>query len=278
MNVHFSYLERYRLQSAFKSEVENWLLIDIDNVVREKHGKQVSNRVMTILREMDSKYDDRVSLFNVLDKDEVSALALSTYEDACSVSGRIGRLKTALINRELDALEVAMRTDTEAWQQQTGNILEYLRYYQQLPNEEISQKSAILLQSIVDSILEHIEEKYNIDATTNMLTLSERDSILTIPYRDVAAGKAGRIVTELFWRLMHEEIHGMINFLRFSPTQFYLTEKEYAKVVYFAEDSSGAIPEEVASLAAGLIHALRAYSASNGSYAIDNKRRHSAAV
>lgn len=233
---------------------------------------------MKVLYEMDSIYDDRVSLFNIVDEDEINALLLATYEDASSVSERIRRLKTAMIVRELDGIDVALRTDTEGWQQQKGNILEYLRYYKQLPNEEISDKSAQILETIIDSVLNHIEEKYHIDTTTNMLTLCERDSILTIPYTDVAAGKAGNIVTSFYWRLMHEEIHGMINFLRFSPNQFYLTEIEYAKVMYFASDTTGAVPEEVATLAAGLVHALRAYSASTGSYTVEQSRRHSAKV
>lgn len=277
-SINFSYIHKYKLGAKFQKEVNMWLHMQSDYLMKEKYGKQVSNEVTAVLLEMDSKYDDRVQLFNILNEDEMNALTLATYEDTGNVSQRIQRFKTSLIIRQLDGIEVAMRTDIEAWQQQKGNILDYLRYYQEIPQDEIRQKSTQIYHSIVKSVLEHIEEKYHITTLPNMLTLCEKNCILTIPYSDVMSGKAGEVTTQLFWGLMHEEIHGMINCLRFSPAQFFLTEEEYTKVSCFAHDASGSVPEEVASLAMGLIHALRAYSASTATYTIQDRRCKSARV
>ena len=276
--IMYRYIEKNKLYVQFRKDVEMWRQIDLDASVKERYGKRITQQVLDVLYEMDGKYDDRTQLFNILDDDENNAISLVTYEDAGNVSARIQRFKITMILRQLEGIDVAMRTDTEGWQQHNGNILDYLRYYQRLPQEEIRKKATEILDRIITSVLGHIDGKYHISTTPNMITLCEKDCLLTIPYSDIMDGKAENVTTQLFWCLMHEEIHGMINCLRFSPNQFSLEDVEYRKVTCFAHDSTGRVPEEVATMAMALLHGIRAFSATTASYSIQDKRRHSAKV
>ncbi|WAR04251.1 hypothetical protein MAR_019620 [Mya arenaria] len=269
------YIDKHGLRKAFKIEVEDWLLIDIDDVIREKHGRRVIREVTSVLQAIHRKYDDRASVFNILEEDEIHALALTTYEDAAQVSERVRHLKKAYILKELDDVELKLRTETESWEDK-GNMLEYLRYHQQLTDKDISNRANQIFQQTLHAILEHVEEKYGEESSTNMLTLAERDGLLTLPYKDIAEGRCGSVTSGLYWRLMEEEIHGMINCLRFSPNQFTLTEDEYAKIAYFTTDACGSVPESVVALATGLVHSLRAFNAATGGYTIDKRRCKSA--
>jgi len=252
-----------------------WLLIDMDDVIREKHGRRVFNDVTSVLAHIDRKYDDRASVFNILDEDEIHALSLTTYEDASAVSVRVRNLKKALILKELDEVELNLRTETDSWEER-GNMLEYLRYHQTIPDAEISKRAIEIFNETRRAILEHIEEKYNTETNSNMLTISEKDGLLTIPYSDIADGHFGPVTTAIYWKLMQEEIHGMINCLRFSPNQFTLTEEEYSKVSSLASEKLNQIPEDVSALATGLVHSLRAFNAASGGYTIDKRRSTSA--
>lgn len=266
------YIESNGLKSKFTKEVDSWMLIEMDDVIKEKHGRQVITEVTSILHKIDREYDDRAAVFNILDQDEINALSLCTYEDAEAVSERVRKLKVTYTLKELENIQYRLRTEAESWEDKE-NMLEYLRYHQTLKNSDIRETATRVFSVIRQAVLEHVEQKYSCDSTTNMLTLVERDALLTIPYPEVATGAHGPVTSAVFWRLMEEEIHGMINCLRFSPNQFALTEAEYAKVVFFANDVTGGVPEEVASLATGLMHALRAFNAATGGYSIEDKRR-----
>ncbi|XP_045208579.1 uncharacterized protein LOC123560456 [Mercenaria mercenaria] len=265
------YIEENGLRGKFEYRVDEWLQIGIDDVVKEKHGKRVAQTVQEILQEMDSKYDDRVTLFNILNSDEENALSISTYEDAERISERVRKLKSEQILSDINGIELKMRSDAESWEGRS-NILDYLRFYMQIPDSEVREKATNVSRDMLRAVLEHIEEKYKVDTTTNMLSTTEREALLTISYLDIAQKKWGSVLTALYWRFMQEEVHGMINFLRFYPSQFSLTEAEYSKVGYFARNKD-LVPEEVCSLSDGLLHAIRAYNAANGGYVIDVRRR-----
>lgn len=254
-----------------KQRVDEWLLIEIDDVIRENHGKRVADVVENVLREMDAKYDDRATLFNILYPDEMNALALATYEDAKQISERMCKLKCAHILEDVAAIELKLRTDSESWEDR-NKVLDHLRYYITTPDDQVKEKARELLREMLKAIFEHIEEKYSTETTTNMLSSTERDALISISYLDIADGHWGPVITSVYWRLMQEEVHGMINFLRFCPSQFSLTEPEYQKVVFFAQKTDR-VPDELSSLASGLLHAVRAYSASTGGYVIDIRRR-----
>ncbi|KAL4229085.1 hypothetical protein ACF0H5_012124 [Mactra antiquata] len=265
------YIDDNGLRTKFKRRVEEWMQIETNDVVRETHGKRIAIEVDGILRDMDAKYGDKTTLFNILDPDEMRALGLATYEDACNVSETLHRLKTEHILADISEIELQLRSEAESWERRE-NVTGYLRYYMKMPDESIKAKAGAVLKQMNGLILDHVEEKYAINSTANMLSKTEIEAITAISYEDIAAKQRGPIITALYWRLMQEEIHGMINFLRFSPSQFSLTEDEYTKVVYFSKETN-VVPNEVSSLASGLLHAIRAYSAENAGYAVDTRRR-----
>lgn len=220
---------------------------------------------------MNAKYGDKTTLFNILDPDEIHALELSDYEVVCNISETMTRLKIEHILADISDIELKLRSDAESWERR-DNVTGYLRYYSQIPVEEIRVQAEQVLKEMTCLILEHVEEKYALHSTANMLSKTEIEAITSIPYDKIAGSQWGPIVTSLFWRLAQEEIHGMINFLRFSPAQFSLTEDEHAKVVYYSKETA-LVPEGVSSLAEGLLHAIRAYSAESAGYAVDARRR-----
>lgn len=245
--------------------------MEIDNIVKENHGMRAAAVVTEILTEMDGKYDDKATLFNILDPDEINALSVATYEDAEMISERIRKFKTEQILSDIDGIELKMRTDFESWEGR-DSVLDYLRYYLQIPDSGIREKAKDVMKEMIRAILEHIEDKYTPETTTNMLSVTERQALLTLSYIDIAQNNWGNVITSVYWRLMQEEVHGMINFLRFYPSQFSLTDSEYSKVVYFSKRTDS-VPEEVSSLSCGLLHAIRAYSAASGGHVIDARRR-----
>lgn len=253
------------------NRVGEWLQIEIDDIVKEHHGKRVAKTVDGLLYKIDTKYDDRATLLNILDPDEINALAIATYEDAVRVSERVRKLKIEHILSDISEIELSMRTDVESWEKR-DNVLNYLRYCMRIADTDVREKAMETLKEMLRSIFEHIEDKYIAETTTGMLSSIEKEGLLTISYLDIAKCKWGPVITSIYWRLMQEELHGMINFLRLYPTQFSLTDGEYSKVVYYARNPE-VVPDEVSSLANGLLHALRAYSAATGGYAIDARRR-----
>lgn len=269
--IQSEYIENNGLQARFKERIKEWLEIEINDVVKEGYGKRVASTVEEILLEMDAKYDDRATLFNILEPDEMNALSLASFEDAAVVSERMRKLKSAHILEDINLIELKLRSDAESWEDRF-KLLDHLRYYITIPDPQVTEKAKELLKKLLRAVLEHIEEKYGKESTANMLSGTERDALLSISYLDIAKNSWGPVVTSMYWRLMQEEVHGMINFLRFWPSQFSLTEKEYRKLDYFAQEGAN-VPEELTSLATGLLHAIRAYSASAGGYVIESRRR-----
>ena len=238
--------------------------------MRETKEKRLAQRVEEILHEMDAKYDDRIQLFGVLEEDEINALALVTFDEVDGYSSHIKRLKIEIILKELDGIEVQLRTGPECWELRS-NLLQSLKYYKELPNQDIKSKASTLLRQTLDAILDHVEVKYNVDTVTQMLATCERESIEAIDYKAIVVGAFGNVVTTLFWKLVQEDIHEKINFFRLYPQQFALNDYEYAKLEFFRESTSS-VPEEVISLSAGLHDAVRAYSVTTGNYS-DLQRR-----
>ena len=266
----FRRLEENGLTELFGGRVDEELNVEIDNIVRETKEKRLTQRVEEILREMDAKYDDRIQLFGVLEEDEVNALALVTFDEVGEYSTHIKRLKIEYILKELSGIEVQLRTGPECWELRS-NLLQSLMYYKELPNPDITSKASTLLRQTLDAILDHVEVKYNVDTVTQMLAACEKESIEAIDYKAIVAGAFGNVVTTLFWKLVQENIHEKINFFRLYPHQFALSDYEYAKLEFFRECMSS-VPEEVISLSAGLLDAVRAYSVTTGNYS-DLQRR-----
>ena len=223
-----------------------------------------------ILHEMDRKYDARIQLFGVLEEDEVNALVMATYEDAGAVSSKIQRLKSEHILKELEGLEIQLRTGPEAWEH-SSNLFSLLVYYQQIPNPDISAKANSLMKQTLDAILEHVEVKYHVTTTSQMLAPCEKDAIKAIDYKAMVSNVFGNVVSSLFWNMVQEEIHEKINFFRLYPKDFALSEDDYTKLEFFRENTSS-VPEEVVSLSAALLDTVRAYNAANGNF-VDLQRR-----
>ena len=249
-----------------------WLQLEIDDVIRERRGRRIAGMVHTVLQEMDKKYDDRATLFNILDEDEIHALAVVDYEDACAISPKIMKLKIAHVMEDIKDIELRLRMDSESWEYRC-NILDYLRYYSQLPSEEVSESAREVLQNAIRLILEHIEVKYNGKTTPNMLSRVEQDSLLTIRYTEFESKKFGPVITSLYWKFMQDDIHEMINRLRFYPSSFFLTEQDHIRLEYFTKKIS-VVPEEVSTLASGLLHAVCSYNAENGGYVVEERRKY----
>ena len=242
--------------------MEEEVNVEIDNIVKETKGKRLAQTVEQILREMDTKYDDRIKLFGVLEEDEVNALALMTFDDAEEYSSHIRRLKSEYILKELDGIEVQLRTGPECWELRS-NLLQSLMFYKELSNPDIMSKSNSLLRQALDAILDHVEVKYSVDTITQMLATCEKEAVEAIDYKAVISGAFGNVVSTLFWKLVQEDIHEKINFFRLYPQQFALSDYENAKLEFFRENTSS-VPEEVISLSAGLLDAVRAYSVTTG--------------
>lgn len=265
------YIGRHGLCKQLETRAEEWLQIEIDDVVKEKRGKRISKVVETILYEIHSNNDDKVELFNILDPDEINALALSTYEDAAKISERVRTLKKNQILADIRDLELDLRMEEESWEKR-NNVFDYLSYYMQIPDSDIKTKAVDVWNVMFRAVIGHTEKKYNTETTPNMLTSTEREALRLIPYTEIESNELGHVVSSLYWKSIHEEIHGRINFLRFCPNQFSLTAKEYEKIVHFATGTSNAT-EDVVGLANGLLHAIRASSASTGKYKICERRK-----
>ena len=266
----FRRLENNGLTELFQERVEEEINIEIDNIVKETRGKRLAQTVDQILCEMDRKYDDRIQLFGVLEEDEINALALVTYSEAEEMSSKIQRLKSEYIFKELSGIEVELRTGPECWELRS-NLLQILMYYKELSNTDIASKASSLLRQALDAILDHVEVKYNVDTTTQMLAPCEKEAVEAINYKTVVSNVFGNVVSTLFWKLVQEDIHEKINFFRLYPQQFALTDYEYAKLEFLRENTSS-VPEEVVSLSAGLLDAVRAYNVTTGNYS-DLQRR-----
>ena len=211
---------------------------------------------------MDTKYDDRIRHFRALSEDEVNALALVTFDAAEGYSSNIQRLKFDVIMKEMDDIEVQIKTRPECWEL-SSNLVQTLVYYKELSNREIASKAKWLLRQGLDAILNHVEVKYNVDTMTQMLAVYEKEAIGAINYKAVVSGAFGHVVSKLFWKLMQEEIHEMINFFRLYPRQFALTDYEFEKLEFF-RGAICCIPEEVISLSAGLLDVVTVFNVNTG--------------
>ena len=256
---------------VFQERVEEETNIEIDNVVKETRGRRIARTVEQVLCEMERNYDETIQLFGVLEEDEVNALALVTYDDAGEVSTKIQRLKCEHILKDLDGIGVQLRTGPESWELRS-NLLQLLAYYRGLSNPDITARASALLKQALDAILDHVEVKYNVDTTTQMLAPCEKEALEAIDYKAVVSNLFGSVVSNLFWKLVQEQIHEWINFFRLYPNEFALSDQEYSKLEFFRENTSS-VPEEVVSLSAGLLDTVRAYHAANGNYFESRKRQ-----
>ena len=265
-------MEENGIYAQFEARVQEEINLEIDIIVKEGKGKRIARTVEDILYEMDRRYDTRIQLFGVLEEDEMNALALATYEDACAVSSNIQRLKSDHILNELDGLEKELRTGPELWERRS-NLFQTLVYYRQIPNPDISAKASVLLKQTLDAVLEHVETKYHVDTTSQMLALCEKYAIQAIDYNAMVSNLFGNVVSTLFWNIVQEEIHEKINFFRLYPMEFALSDDDYKKLEFFRENTSS-VPEEVVSLSAALLDTVRAYNVANGNYVDWLKRTH----
>ena len=154
------FLEKHRLFSKFKARVEEEILVEINQEVKNMRGERIEARVNELLSDLDAEYKDKEIKLEELSEDLLYALHLLQYEDALKISPKIDKLKTDYILNELKAIENDLYTDQIMISHRNG-LGDDLKLWEKHPDENVKSKARSLRQAIYKIILQEIGRRYS---------------------------------------------------------------------------------------------------------------------
>lgn len=217
------YIEENNLLKLFYDLVYEELNVDINIVLKEQKGLRIKGKVLSILEEMESKYNENIQVFEILDQDDLQALTLVPYYHADKLSSLIKRLKTDVILEELTEIENDLRMQQEIIFSRES-LDDELRSYEQHDDERVSQKAAEIRQDIYKIILEDIGRRYSGLSDPHILAEIERQALRTIVPKSEMDPDVDPLVLAFHWLVIDFDIDQEFMNLRFGPVNYQLPD------------------------------------------------------
>lgn len=173
------FLEEHRLLPKFKARVEEEILVEINQEVKNMRGERIEAIVMGVLRDLDKQYKDKTMKLEELSDDQLYALHLLQYDDASKITPRIDKLKTDYIMNEMKAIENDLYTDQVMIAGRNG-LGDDLKTWERHPDENVKNKARVLRQAIYTLILKEIGRRYSGFSVPQVFTELEKQALRSV--------------------------------------------------------------------------------------------------
>nr|XP_022324532.1 serine/threonine-protein phosphatase 2A 65 kDa regulatory subunit A alpha isoform-like [Crassostrea virginica] len=218
------FLEKHKLMSKFKARVEEEILVEINQEVKNMRGERIEARVHELLSDLDAEYKDKEIKLEELSEDHLYALHLLQYEDALKISPKIDKLKTDYILNELKAIENDLYTDQIMISHRNG-LGDDLKLWEKHPDENVKSKARSLRQAIYKIILQEIGRRYSGFSVPQVFTELEKQALRSVTPSSASDPNVDRFVLGQHWVLVEYDIDQALFNLRYGHPQLQISKE-----------------------------------------------------
>lgn len=159
--------------------MEEEILVEINQEVKNMRGERIEAIVMGVLRDLDKQYKDKTMKLEELSDDQLYALHLLQYDDASKITPQIDKLKTDYIMNEMKAIENDLYTDQVMIAGSNG-LGDDLKTWERHPDENVKNKARMLRQAIYTLILKEIGRRYSGFSVPQVFTELEKQALRSV--------------------------------------------------------------------------------------------------
>lgn len=210
--------------SKFKARVEEEILVEINQEVKNMRGERIEARVNELLSDLDAEYKDKEIKLEELSEDHLYALHLLQYEDALKISPKIDKLKTDYILNELKAIENDLYTDQIMISHRNG-LGDDLKLWEKHPDENVKSKARSLRQAIYKIILQEIGRRYSGFSVPQVFTELEKQALRSVTPSSASDPNVDRFVLGQHWVLVEYDIDQALFNLRYGHPQLQISKE-----------------------------------------------------
>ena len=210
--------------SKFKARVEEEILVEINQEVKNMRGERIEARVNELLSDLDAEYKDKEIKLEELSEDNLYALHLLQYEDSLKISPKIDKLKTDYILNELKAIENDLYTDQIMISHRNG-LGDDLKLWEKHPDENVKSKARSLRQATYKIILQEIGRRYSGFSVPQVFTELEKQALRSVTPSSASDPNVDRFVLGQHWVLVEYDIDQALFNLRYGHPQLQISKE-----------------------------------------------------
>ncbi|KAK3086216.1 hypothetical protein FSP39_015357 [Pinctada imbricata] len=222
----YEYLEKNRLLPKFKARVEEEILVEVNQEVKDMRGRRIESTVKDIVRKMDEKYDLDSKLFEILDDDEMYALHLLHFPDAPNISEKVVNFKTKYILQELTKIEEDLHTE-QVMISTRNSLGDDIKNYEKHPDERVRTKARHLRIQIYDMLLREIGRRYGGLSAPQIFTELEKQALRSLTPKSQTDPSIEPFVLAQHWIIVENDIDQALFNLRYGHPALQIT-KDFA--------------------------------------------------
>lgn len=230
----FSYLDVHSLNRVFKALVEEEILLETNVVVKQLKGERLEKTVLSIMNEIDEKYDEKDKLFEAMNEDEINALQLVPFDTVEEVSQKLVKFKRELILDDLDEIDIDIRLERELIHSRP-NLDDELQHYELLKDDTIREKSREVRMKLYEAVLTEIGERYTGITSPHVMSETERQALRTLDPHSEADKRFEPMVLALYWLVVDFDIEQALFNLKYGFTDFKVPEEFIDKLYTYIE-------------------------------------------
>ncbi|OWF49764.1 uncharacterized protein LOC110451289 [Mizuhopecten yessoensis] len=217
------YIERRSLKKKFKMLVEEEILSEINQVMKQLRGERIEKAVRQVLREVNEKYEESTDIFKILGGDEFHALMLIPYEDAETVSSKIVKFKTRIVEKELEEIENDLRLKQDMIRSRPLLDLD-LQSYEVHPDAQIRVRAKDIRKELHETILSSIGRRYSGLASPHIMSETERQALRTLRPKSEFDSAIDGIVLAMHWLVIDFDLEQALFNIKYGNPEYRITE------------------------------------------------------
>ncbi|XP_069115746.1 uncharacterized protein [Argopecten irradians] len=223
------FIEKRSLMKKFKLLVDEEILSEINQVVKQLRGERIEKQARQVLKEVAEKYEEDSDIFKSCTEDEFHALMLIPYSDAESVSPKIVKFKTRLVEKELDEIENDLRLKQDLVHSRPLLDLD-LQAYEVHPDASIRVKAKDVRKAVYQSILSTIGRRYSGLASPQIMSETERQALRSLHPKSEFDTSIDGIVLALHWLVIDFDIEQALYNIKYGPPEYRITDEFVRRV------------------------------------------------
>ncbi|XP_060073142.1 uncharacterized protein LOC132552959 [Ylistrum balloti] len=223
------YIEKHSLMKKFKVLVEEEILSEINEVVKQLRGERIEKQAHQVLKEISEKYEEDCDIFNLFTEDEFHALMLIPYSDADSISSKIVKFKTRIVERELEEIENDLRLKQDLVRARPLLDLD-LQSYEVHPDAKVRVKAKDIRKELHQTILTSIGRRYSGLASPHIMTETERQALRSLRPKSEFDNSIDGIVLALHWLVIDFDLEQALFNIKYGNPEYKITEEFVQRV------------------------------------------------
>lgn len=208
----------------FRARVEEEILVDINQEVKNMRGERIEAIVMEVLHSLDEQYKDKRIKMEELSEDQLYAVHLLQYDHAHKISPTIDKVKTDYIMNEMKAVENDLHTDQLIITNRNG-LGDDLKTWEKHPDENVKRKARMLRLEIYNLILKEIGRRYSGFSVPHVFTELEKQALRSVTPLSASDPNHDPFVLGQHWIVVEYDIDQALFNLRYGHPHIQISKE-----------------------------------------------------